>query len=86
MEHNARLRDDLARPRIRVSEASARYGRPALLLLQISMTKCSHSLIRYCRQTKDHLVRRIPEYDCESVGFSADRLACALRCHLFGVQ
>ena len=24
MEHNARLRDDLARPRIRVSEASAR--------------------------------------------------------------
>ncbi|KAL5511785.1 STE18_1 [Sanghuangporus vaninii] len=37
MEHNARLREDLARPRIRVSEASA-------------------SLIRYCRQTKDHLV------------------------------
>lgn len=39
-EHNQRLRDDLARPRIRVSEASA-------------------SLIRYCKTTKDHLVRRL---------------------------
>lgn len=26
MEHNQRLREDLARPRVRVSEASARYG------------------------------------------------------------
>ena len=26
MEHNQRLRDDLARPRIRVSEASARFA------------------------------------------------------------
>ena len=25
LEHNQRLRDDLARPRIKVSEASARY-------------------------------------------------------------
>lgn len=25
MEHNQRLREDLARPRVRVSEASARY-------------------------------------------------------------
>ena len=39
-EHNQRLRDDLARPRIRVSEASA-------------------SLIRYCKTTKDHLVRSL---------------------------
>ncbi|KAI0780409.1 hypothetical protein BD413DRAFT_1502 [Trametes elegans] len=37
-EHNQRLREDLARPRIRVSEASA-------------------SLIRYCKTTKDPLVR-----------------------------
>jgi len=36
-EHNQRLREDLARPRVRVSEASA-------------------SLIRYCKETKDHLV------------------------------
>ncbi|KAJ3514085.1 hypothetical protein NMY22_g14851 [Coprinellus aureogranulatus] len=36
MEHNQRLREDLARPRVKVSEASA-------------------SLIRYCKQTKDHL-------------------------------
>lgn len=43
MEHNQRLREDLARPRIRVSEASA-------------------SLIRYCKTTKDHLVR-----DCSSL-------------------
>ena len=41
LEHNQRLREDLARPRIRVSEASA-------------------SLIRYCKTTKDHLVRRSP--------------------------
>lgn len=41
LEHNQRLRDDLARPRIRVSEASA-------------------SLIRYCKTTKDHLVRIYP--------------------------
>ncbi|KXN80987.1 Guanine nucleotide-binding protein subunit gamma [Leucoagaricus sp. SymC.cos] len=36
-EHNQRLREDLARPRMHVSEASA-------------------SLIRCCRQTKDHLI------------------------------
>ncbi|KAF5315620.1 hypothetical protein D9611_004958 [Ephemerocybe angulata] len=36
VEHNQRLREDLARPRVKVSEASA-------------------SLIRYCKQTKDHL-------------------------------
>ena len=38
LEHNQRLREDLSRPRIKVSEASA-------------------SLIRYCKTTKDHLVR-----------------------------
>jgi len=26
IEHNQRLREDLARPRVKVSEASARYG------------------------------------------------------------
>ncbi|XP_006457864.1 hypothetical protein AGABI2DRAFT_190265 [Agaricus bisporus var. bisporus H97] len=35
-EHNQRLMEDLNRPRMRVSEASA-------------------SLIRYCRQSRDHL-------------------------------
>ncbi|EIN07204.1 G-protein gamma subunit [Punctularia strigosozonata HHB-11173 SS5] len=37
IEHNQRLKEDLARPRIRVSEASS-------------------SLIRYCKNTRDHLV------------------------------
>lgn len=35
MEHNARLRDDLARPRIRVSEASARYVAVVCSLLRV---------------------------------------------------
>ncbi|KAF8921016.1 guanine nucleotide-binding protein subunit gamma [Mucidula mucida] len=37
LEHNQRLREDLARPRVKISEASS-------------------SLIRYCKNTKDHLV------------------------------
>lgn len=32
LEHNQRLREDLARPRLRVSEASARYVRPSSFL------------------------------------------------------
>ena len=55
-EHNQRLREDLARPRMRVSEASARY-RPSLLF-RASCSPTPHSLIRYCKTTKDHLVRR----------------------------
>jgi hypothetical protein len=56
IEHNQRLRDDLARPRMRVSEASARYTAfPRLLAL--SYLTCFCSLIRYCKTTKDHLVR-----------------------------
>ena len=33
LEHNQRLRDDLARPRIKVSEASARYVEPFQIFL-----------------------------------------------------
>lgn len=56
-EHNQRLREDLARPRMRVSEASARYiSFPPFSLLTAHHTP--NSLIRYCKTTKDHLVRR----------------------------
>lgn len=53
LEHNQRLREDLARPRVRVSEASARYVLPPSLPL----VSPALSLIRYCKTTKDHLVR-----------------------------
>lgn len=58
-EHNARLREDLARPRIRVSEAASRYASSPVSSFSFSnriniSTFCS--LIRYCRTTKDHLV------------------------------
>lgn len=55
IEHNQRLREDLARPRMRVSEASARYIAPLRPLFSGSWPFCS--LIRYCKTTKDHLVR-----------------------------
>jgi hypothetical protein len=55
LEHNQRLREDLARPRLRVSEASARYVIPPHFR---SLTNGTFdSLIRYCKTTKDHLVR-----------------------------
>lgn len=55
-EHNQRLREDLARPRMRVSEASSRCVAPRPLRPR------SHppSLIRYCKTTKDHLVCGAP--------------------------
>ena len=55
LEHNQRLREDLARPRIKVSEASARC---VILSFQnsLSLTVARNSLIRYCRTTKDFLV------------------------------
>jgi guanine nucleotide-binding protein subunit gamma len=61
-EHNQRLREDLARPRMRVSEASARYVLPCLLPTKPGthgshLRSLSYSLIRYCKTTKDHLVR-----------------------------
>ena len=37
MEHNARLKKDLARPRIRVSEASARYSHLLSQLTQLTL-------------------------------------------------
>ncbi|KAG9318571.1 hypothetical protein JVU11DRAFT_663 [Chiua virens] len=54
LEHNQRLREDLARPRIRVSEASARS---VVICLQTHRPYPSvYSLIRHCKTTKDHLV------------------------------
>lgn len=57
LEHNQRLRDDLARPRIRVSEASARFVQTTAPHPYGSFVNsdCS-SLIRYCKTTTDHLV------------------------------
>lgn len=53
-EHNIRLREDLARPRMRVSEASARS---VWLCSFLAGADTDISLIRYCKTTKDHLVR-----------------------------
>ncbi|KAG6376233.1 hypothetical protein JVT61DRAFT_2208 [Boletus reticuloceps] len=57
LEHNQRLREDLARPRIRVSEASTRSVMVPHLLTLPSSPVPIHSLIRHCKITKDHLVR-----------------------------
>ena len=54
-EHNQRLREDLARPRVRVSEASARSV--SVDILNGNPSHSSVSLIRYCKTTRDHLVR-----------------------------
>jgi len=67
LEHNQRLREDLARPRIRVSEASARFvcsphSRPPISQFPrlqkpfANFVLSSTSLIRYCKTTTDHLV------------------------------
>lgn len=56
LEHNQRLREDLARPRVRVSEASAR----SVMTLSpdtLSSPIRIYSLIRHCKTTEDHLVR-----------------------------
>ena len=65
MEHNQRLREDLTRPRVKVSEASARCVLSPLspsspFILTLIHPLNPPSLIRYCKQTKDHLVRRAP--------------------------
>lgn len=56
LEHNQRLREDLARPRIRVSEASARYVTIPIVENQARHANTPRSLIRYCKTTKDPLV------------------------------
>jgi hypothetical protein len=58
VEHNQRLREDLARPRMKVSEASARWVHMHDICSRHSsaVPYCA-SLIRYCKTTKDHLVR-----------------------------
>lgn len=55
-EHNARLRDDLQRPRVRVSEASARYASHTAEGLP-AVSPRLFSLIQYCKNTRDPLVR-----------------------------
>jgi len=59
LEHNQRLKEDLARPRIRVSEASARFVytfHGILIRMGRSFVSDFTSLIRYCKTTTDHLV------------------------------
>lgn len=58
-EHNQRLREDLARPRLRVSEASSRLVTRTRYLILHVLNSCP-SLIHYCKTTKDHLVRGSP--------------------------
>lgn len=53
-EHNQRLMEDLNRPRMRVSEASARWVE--LTPWAVHELTVGASLIRYCRQSRDHLV------------------------------
>ena len=62
-ELNMRLKEDLERPRIRVSEASMRYSVSNVAILGLSyITTRSHclwiisSLIAYCNQTRDYMV------------------------------
>lgn len=55
IEHNQRLREDLARPRVKISEASARCV-SCLSVHQDVTLKHVDSLINYCKNTKDHLV------------------------------
>ena len=59
LEHNQRLRDDLARPRINVSEAASRYvhSRTTYAHGLIPLSLLFVSLIRHCRTTRDPLVR-----------------------------
>jgi hypothetical protein len=61
-EHNQRLREDLARPRVRMSEASQRcVSDPSIYITEGA--DLSLSLIRFCKTTKDHLVRLAPVFD-----------------------
>lgn len=57
-EHNQRLREDLARPRIRTSEAAVRsvLAKVAAFLRVMLMAR---SLIHFCTQTKDPLVSAV---------------------------
>ena len=55
-EHSQRLREDLARPRVRVSEASARYVICSYKSRCRRLKGRASSLIRYCKTTEDHLV------------------------------
>lgn len=55
VEHNQRLLEDLQRPRIKTSEASARCVSLCRYVASGVLTGVC-SLIRYCKTTKDHLV------------------------------
>ena len=74
-EHVQRMQDDLARPRIKISEASARWAH--FLSLEDSSLTWTHSLVRYCKTTRDPLVPSIwgqtedpyasPDKGCECI-------------------
>lgn len=82
-EHIQRLRDDLARPRIRVSEASARYFWPfTQTLFLANRAPVPHSLINYCKITKDHLVRCFHSH--VSLRSSNNAFFCLFRFLLYG--
>lgn len=53
-ELNARLKEDLERPRVKVQEASMRYA-AVCISLPLSILTTS-SLITYCSQTRDYMV------------------------------
>jgi hypothetical protein len=74
IEHNQRLREDLARPRVRVSEASARCVLTRVILSPAAADTAPQrpSLIRYCKTTKDHLVRA-----CFCIRLRLSSLTCA---------
>ena len=57
-EHNSRLKEDLDRTRVKVSEAAAGSVQFCLRYGPESNSSCSalYRLIRYCRTTKDSLV------------------------------
>lgn len=58
-ELNNRLREDLERERIPVSQASKRYGNPtnnAVLYFKYRLTRQFHSIISYTNSTKDFMV------------------------------
>ncbi|CDW99724.1 hypothetical protein [Sporisorium scitamineum] len=54
-EHNQRLKEDLERPRIRVSEASQRESGLTRNFPSLPFWRFA-SLINYCKSTRDYLV------------------------------
>jgi hypothetical protein len=91
---NQRLQEDMARPRIRVSEASAKsVGTPTH---DYNDADGRSSLIRHCKTTKDHLVRYHSSsvHVCIQIWITLESSSTALRIadsasdrfHLYGVH